>query len=326
MQISRHLLLACAVTTCLTPNLLRAYDNEAQIRARQALEEKMKQLDTQPAQTSTPPAVVTNAAPAKVKKAKAKPAPAPAPVPEAAAPVAPATPVAPEISHPATPSAPAVSSSNANNDKLREALREKMDAMKTAPAQPVPPPAPVKPAPAPVAPPPAPAVVAAPPAAPVAPPPPAVKPAPPAAPVVSAPTYGAAPAMSSDSNDKLQQALREKMSQTQETQTAPVTTSQPAPAPAPAPTKSTATPPAPAVYGNVPATTTPSQDLSSALPKPATNSSSVPVTSLQPLSGPASPLSAAKQQKLDELLQMYRADRLTPQQYHEQRAKILSEQ
>ncbi len=39
--------------------------------------------------------------------------------------------------------------------------------------------------------------------------------------------------------------------------------------------------------------------------------------SLPALSGPPSPLSATKQQKLDALLQQYRMDQLTPQQYHE---------
>jgi hypothetical protein len=50
-----------------------------------------------------------------------------------------------------------------------------------------------------------------------------------------------------------------------------------------------------------------------------------PAVSLPELTGPPSPLPAAKQQKLDELLQQYRADRITPEQYHEQRAKILGE-
>jgi hypothetical protein len=51
----------------------------------------------------------------------------------------------------------------------------------------------------------------------------------------------------------------------------------------------------------------------------------VPSISLPPMSGPPSSLSAAKQQKLDALLQQYRADQISPEQYHEQRAKILSE-
>ena len=72
MQISRHLLLTCAVAACLTPTLVHAADNEAQIRARQALEEKMKELNAQP----PPAAVPTTPAPAPAApKAPAKPAP-----------------------------------------------------------------------------------------------------------------------------------------------------------------------------------------------------------------------------------------------------------
>lgn len=50
-----------------------------------------------------------------------------------------------------------------------------------------------------------------------------------------------------------------------------------------------------------------------------------PTVSLPPLAAPATGLSAAKQQKLDQLLQLYRSDQITPQEYHEQRAKILAE-
>jgi hypothetical protein len=52
----------------------------------------------------------------------------------------------------------------------------------------------------------------------------------------------------------------------------------------------------------------------------------LPSASLPAIVGPPSPLPAAKQQKLDVLLQQYRMDQITPEQYHEQRAKILSEQ
>src|SRR5579871_3131389 len=82
MQISRCLSLACAMAMISSPLLLRA-DNEAQIRAREALEQKMQQMDTQSV-TSTPPSTVPPPppapAPAKPKKAKSKPAP-PAPPP-----------------------------------------------------------------------------------------------------------------------------------------------------------------------------------------------------------------------------------------------------
>ncbi|HWW00160.1 MAG TPA: hypothetical protein VNZ64_10735 [Candidatus Acidoferrum sp.] len=45
-----------------------------------------------------------------------------------------------------------------------------------------------------------------------------------------------------------------------------------------------------------------------------------------PLAGPVSPISAAKQQQLDALLLSYKADQITPEQYHAERAKILGEQ
>jgi hypothetical protein len=45
----------------------------------------------------------------------------------------------------------------------------------------------------------------------------------------------------------------------------------------------------------------------------------------KPLEAPPSPVSVEKQQKLDDLLRKYKADELTPEQYHEQRAKILAE-
>ena len=43
-----------------------------------------------------------------------------------------------------------------------------------------------------------------------------------------------------------------------------------------------------------------------------------------PLEGPASPLSSDKQQQLYQLLQRYKADQVTPEQYQAERAKILA--
>jgi hypothetical protein len=48
-------------------------------------------------------------------------------------------------------------------------------------------------------------------------------------------------------------------------------------------------------------------------------------TAFEPLSAPPSPLSATKQQRLNDLLTKYKADQLTPEQYHQERAKILAE-
>ncbi len=44
-----------------------------------------------------------------------------------------------------------------------------------------------------------------------------------------------------------------------------------------------------------------------------------------PIQGPPSPVSVDKQQRLAELLRKYKADELTPEEYHVQRAKIMSE-
>jgi hypothetical protein len=56
-------------------------------------------------------------------------------------------------------------------------------------------------------------------------------------------------------------------------------------------------------------------------PKP----SSTPVPAFSPLEGPALPISADKQQRLSDLLQKYQTDQISPEQYHQQRAKILAE-
>ena len=40
---------------------------------------------------------------------------------------------------------------------------------------------------------------------------------------------------------------------------------------------------------------------------------------------PSLPISAEKQKQLSSLLMLYQADSITPQEYHEKRAKILSE-
>jgi hypothetical protein len=51
----------------------------------------------------------------------------------------------------------------------------------------------------------------------------------------------------------------------------------------------------------------------------------VPAQSFKPLDAPPLPFGGDKQQRLDDLLTQYKADQITPQQYHEQRAKILAE-
>jgi len=45
----------------------------------------------------------------------------------------------------------------------------------------------------------------------------------------------------------------------------------------------------------------------------------------QPIEAPPLPISADKEQRLQELLKKYRADQITPEQYQAERAKILAE-
>jgi hypothetical protein len=55
------------------------------------------------------------------------------------------------------------------------------------------------------------------------------------------------------------------------------------------------------------------------------NRAPVTKTKLPPLPAPPSPVSASKEQQLQNLLQQYTSDQISPEQYHQQRAKILSE-
>jgi hypothetical protein len=48
-------------------------------------------------------------------------------------------------------------------------------------------------------------------------------------------------------------------------------------------------------------------------------------TVFTPIKAPPLPISADKQSRLADLLRKYQADQLTPEQYHQQRAKILAE-
>ncbi len=48
------------------------------------------------------------------------------------------------------------------------------------------------------------------------------------------------------------------------------------------------------------------------------------VSAFQPLEAPPLPISNDKQQRLKELLRKYKADEISPEQYHLERAKILS--
>lgn len=300
MQISRHLLLAFAVAACLTPTLARAYDNEAQIRARQALEEKMNQINAQP--------------------------PAPAAVPANTAPKAAAAPVV-------TTPAPAQRASSAQQNDLQKALEEKMNQINGGQPASAPNPAPkaavVKSAPVQK---PAPPVITVTPQSTTVENPPAR---------TTAPGYVTTPSNDSATSDKLSDALHQKMqeveSQPAETTAPTVAAQRPAQAPKYAPVQTenntsvvnlpptTAGNYAPLPQGDTAHPNLPQQPTPQPAPTMAHNQPALPSMNLPALSGPPSPLSPAKQQKLDALNEQYRMDQVTPQQYHEQRAKILAE-
>jgi hypothetical protein len=61
-------------------------------------------------------------------------------------------------------------------------------------------------------------------------------------------------------------------------------------------------------------------------PKPQPHTKADRMASFPALHGPPSGLSADKEQRLQSLLQKYKADEITPEQYHAERAKIIGEQ
>jgi hypothetical protein len=267
-------------------------DSEAIAKAREALRQKLSELETQPAQVAPAPVVVVPSATRK-PAAAVMPAPAARPTPPAQwTPTPPAQPVA----QPVQPAAA---------------------------AQPLPPIA--QPAPVPT---PAPAVQTT------------------ARPVLVAP-----PPVDSEAIAKAREALRQKMNEL-EMQPTIATPGQPAPAVAPStpaaasvvqPQPSAAQPaPAPANAENIAkARAAVEQEMKQlkALPPVAAGGAAAPtelvpgkttkqkqiLLSFPPLQSPPSAVPAAKEQRLQELLRKYRADQITPEEYHQQRAKILAE-
>ena len=80
MQISKSFLLGCTAVLCLLPQSLRAADTDAQVKAREALRNKMNELQGQPGnRETTAPAATAPTQPV---------APAPAPQKKNAPPVA----------------------------------------------------------------------------------------------------------------------------------------------------------------------------------------------------------------------------------------------
>ena len=72
-----------------------------------------------------------------------------------------------------------------------------------------------------------------------------------------------------------------------------------------------------------PAAPTPAKP--AAQPPPGKPASVGAAQALSPIEAPPPAVPAAKEQRLQELLRKYRADEITAEEYHKQRAKILAE-
>lgn len=307
MQISRCLLWACGTATALLLPLatLHGQDNEAQSKARQALDQKLNEL--------TPPA----------EPAPAPPAP-PAPAPKATVPAAPQTPPPP----PAKKHRPAKAASQSaawpeyqdttpapQRKELEDALHEKMIELHQPPhpaAAQTEAPAPAPPAPVAAAP----EATANPPAALMPPQAVAAQPAPPMAATEKAPEmvssqgdgkYGHVmlpPEASPEQREKAFEALQQTQPGYQPNPSASTLSSTPGAKPAPSAPMASQAPPAPR----------------SAPERPKAVKSSLP-----PLPTPPPAVSSSKEMQLQQLLQRYMDDQITPEQYHDQRAKILAQ-
>jgi hypothetical protein len=218
----------------------------------------------------------------------------------------------------------------------RSALMEKMNALEAQPAQPAPPPIVVTPSGATRAQPNQPknAVVVPPPAArkqPAA-PVPKKNPMPGRAAVQTAPA-----ASDAEAQAKARAALEQKISDLNQQQwTTPAVAPAAAPAAAPAPRPAAVQPATPEVKSAEPQTQPVA--VSPAKPAPPAVKPEAPPPAkqinaaypgkelgLKPIEAPPLPISAAKAVQLQALLEKYKADQITPDQYHTERAKILAE-
>jgi len=221
---------------------------------------------------------------------------------------------------PAAPSAPAspISSEPGQEDKLREALRQKIQELNQQE------PAGVTTAPAAVTP--APAVTPSPVAAPA----PIVVTLPPAAPVAPSPAFG--PVVPSGDVEHLRQAMRRKIQELNEPSVAE-TTQTPAAA---AQTSKTSDEQAELMRQRVRETIAEEQAREQAarsaaaaqptVTEPPTEASPQPgATGFKPIVAPPSALSGSKEARLAELTRRYKADQITPEEYHTERAKLIAE-
>ncbi len=141
---------------------------------------------------------------------------------------------------------------------------------------------------------------------------------PPAAPVVMAPQP-----LDSAAQVAARAALLQAMGQPVTAAPSPVAT--PAPTVAPVPVVVT---PAPAAVV-APAPTTPAASTANPVATSPTKPSNATVPGKEagftPIVAPPLPISATKEQQLDALLAQYKADLISPEEYHKQRAAILAE-
>ncbi len=275
----------CAAVFCASFISVRADDTPVQAAARAALEQKLDQLDKP--QTQTPPVQPNKAATNVIKAVPAKavtPQPAPVAAPVVAAPVK---------TKPATAAAPRVTSpapaATAEGDTAAQAAaRTALEQQLNAPDNSQPPPAP---APAPATPPPAETMPAE------------AAPTPePAATVPATPT--SAETNASPGAEAAQPA--ETTPAPAETQPA---TTVPATVPASAPDSASQSP------------------VQSGVPNPASSVTAVvpgKELGLKPMEAPYVPISAAQLAQLQDLLAKYKANEITPAEYHKQRAGILA--
>ena len=354
MQIPRRILLACVAATALFPlATFPTQDNEAQTKARRALDQAMKGLEGQP--TVQPPGAASAFTNQSAQPQKQND------FPTQTAPVV--------ISKPNTRE----SASRANAARLENALHQKMNenpGQVSSPAQPpvIPatPPAPesaltqsipaVKPAIVPPAAPPA-VVDTAPPSmvppqvaqqlSQQMPPPAPAQNASPFVKLAEGPKFQdvvLTPGANPEDIEKAREALHQKMSG-QAAQTDVPETTEP-PKKAPAAEKKGRNKKKTAAKEKEQVEWTPAKEekkpvveqkpevnkkkstaeTTEAKPQPEEKPKVVQAPStFAPLSGPPTPLSASKAQRLQELLQQYKADKISAGNYHEQRAKILAE-
>jgi hypothetical protein len=315
MQILTKCLIVCVLAATTAPLCTRAADTDAQIKAREALRQKISELDAQtpvtnpapiaaPKTKPAPEPAVTTPAPAPADTVKTVPAPTPAP----ASVVEPSTPPpapAPVVKTTRKPKpAPVVKTAPASGQysasrpdseriaKARQALEEKMQELNGQGMQPVAS---------------QPEVVSQPPPRrPIEAQPPATEPVatqpPPNHPVVASQPPPVTPSTPENRTPETTPTTQSSISAALSEATEPL--------PTPPPVKKSAhAEPGKAQRSKKPSETRPT-------PEPR------PIYALP--AGPPPPVSADKVQKLNALLQQYQADRITPEQYHQERAKILA--